>query len=77
MTLGYEGKETQQVLYVVPITSIVRRLALVPVGDTGTIPYLHCHSTLVPHVTQGIKQAMEAGGGMSTLGQQHCHYDRI
>ncbi len=25
------------VLYVVPITSILERLALVPVGDTGTI----------------------------------------
>ncbi len=28
-----------QVLYVVPITSILGRLALVPVGDTGTIPF--------------------------------------
>ena len=28
-----------QVLYVVPITSILERLALVPVGDTGTIPF--------------------------------------
>ena len=70
MTLVYELKETQQVLYVVPITSIVRRLALVPVGATGTIPYLHGHCTLVPHasVTQGMEQAMRAGG-MSTLGQ--------
>jgi hypothetical protein len=25
--------------YVVPITSILGRLALVPVGDTGTIPF--------------------------------------
>jgi hypothetical protein len=28
-----------QVLYVVPITSILGRLALVPVGNTGTIPF--------------------------------------
>jgi len=28
-----------QVLYVIPITSILGRLALVPVGETGTIPY--------------------------------------
>jgi hypothetical protein len=28
-----------QVLYVVPITLILGRLALVPVGDTGTIPF--------------------------------------
>ena len=28
-----------QVLYVVPITSILGRLALVPVGATGTIPF--------------------------------------
>ena len=34
----YERKQ-QQVLYVVPVSSILGRLALVPVGDTGTIPY--------------------------------------
>ena len=28
-----------QVLYVIPVTSILGRLALVPVGDTGTIPF--------------------------------------
>ena len=28
-----------QVLYVVPITSILSRLGLVPVGETGTIPF--------------------------------------
>jgi hypothetical protein len=37
--LVYERKENQQVLYVVPFTSIMGRLALVPAGDTGTIPY--------------------------------------
>ena len=74
--LVYERKENQQVLYVVPITSILGRLALVPAGDTGTIPYsmrsefaLYPAVTRVPHVTQGMEQAMGAGGGMSTLGQ--------
>jgi hypothetical protein len=28
-----------KILYVVPITSILGRLALFPVGDTGTIPF--------------------------------------
>jgi hypothetical protein len=35
----FERRMQSQVLYVVPITSILRRLALVPVGDTGTIPF--------------------------------------
>ena len=37
--LVYERKENKQVLYVVPIASILGRLALVPAGDTGTIPH--------------------------------------
>ena len=35
----YERRMQSQVLYVVPITSILGRLALVPVGETGTIPF--------------------------------------
>ncbi len=37
----YERHTQSQNLYVVPITSIsgVGRLALMPVGDTGTIPF--------------------------------------
>ena len=35
----YERRMQSQVLYVVPITSILGKLALVPVGDTGTIPF--------------------------------------
>lgn len=38
-TMIYERKSHQQVLYVVPIASILSRLPVVPVGDTGTIPY--------------------------------------
>ncbi len=35
----FERRMQSQVLYVVPITSILGRLALVPVGDNGTIPF--------------------------------------
>ncbi len=35
----YERKFQSQVLYVVPVTSILGRLPVVPVGTTGTIPY--------------------------------------
>ena len=37
----YERSMQSQVLYVMPFTSILGRLALVPqaVGDTGTIPF--------------------------------------
>ena len=34
----YEHKSNQQFLYVLPITSILSKLQLVPVGDIGTIP---------------------------------------
>ena len=32
----YERRETKQVLYVIPVSSILGRLPLVPVGATGT-----------------------------------------
>ena len=35
----YERRMQSQVLYVVPITSILGRLAVMPFGDTGTIPF--------------------------------------
>ena len=35
----YQRKSNQQVLYVLPITSILSKLPLIPVGDTGTIPF--------------------------------------
>ena len=34
-TIIYERRLQSQVLYVIPITSILGRLALVPVGETG------------------------------------------
>ena len=35
----YELKQNQQVVYVIPISSILGKLPLIPVGDTGTIPF--------------------------------------
>ena len=35
----YECREQAQVLYVIPVSSILGRLPLVPVGATGTIPF--------------------------------------
>jgi hypothetical protein len=35
----YDRRETAQVLYVIPVSSILGCLPLVPVGATGTIPF--------------------------------------
>jgi hypothetical protein len=35
----YERREQAQVLYKIPVSSILGRLPLVPVGATGTIPF--------------------------------------
>ena len=35
----YERREQAQVFYVIPVSSILGRLPLVPVGATGTIPF--------------------------------------
>ena len=35
----YELDYRKPVLYVIPIQSILGKLAVVPVGDTGTLPY--------------------------------------
>ena len=37
-TMIYERRSNKQVLYVLPITSILGKLPVVPAGDTGTIP---------------------------------------
>ena len=39
LKMVYERRENKQVLHVVPVSSILGRLPLVPVGDTGTIPF--------------------------------------
>ena len=38
-TIVYERREQSQVLYVIPVSSILGRLPLVPLGETGTIPF--------------------------------------
>jgi hypothetical protein len=38
-TLVYERREAVQVLYVIPVSSVLGRLPFVPVGNAGTIPY--------------------------------------
>ena len=35
----YESKKDKQVFYVLPVENILGKLPVVPVGDTGTIPY--------------------------------------
>ena len=35
----YERKQDNQVFYVFPVEYILGKLPVVPVGDTGTIPY--------------------------------------
>ena len=35
----YERRPDNQVLYVLPVESILGKLPVVPVGETGTIPY--------------------------------------
>jgi hypothetical protein len=35
----YELRPDNQVFYVLPVDSILGKLPVVPVGDTGTIPY--------------------------------------
>ena len=35
----YERKRDSQVFYVLPVASILGKLSVVPIGDTGTIPF--------------------------------------
>ncbi len=35
----YERKTDSQVFYILPVESILAKLPVVPIGDTGTIPY--------------------------------------
>ena len=35
----YERKRDKQVFYVIPVESILAKLPVVPIGDTGTIPF--------------------------------------
>ena len=40
----YELDYKKPILYVIPIQSILGKLPLVPVGDTGTIPHSMCNA---------------------------------
>jgi hypothetical protein len=62
-------------LYVVPIQSILGKLPLVPLGDTGTIQHSMAGACTTPFralpATRGRALAMDAGCGSSTRG----HWD--
>jgi hypothetical protein len=68
----YELDYRKPVLYVIPIQSILGKLAVVPVGDTGTIPY---HLRNVFQGAPGDRKLgvpeTDAGCGLSTRG----HWD--
>ena len=70
----YELDYKKPVLYVIPIQSILGKLAVVPVGDTGTIPY-HLRNVFPgapgEAATGGRVPATDAGCGLSTRG----HWD--
>ena len=55
------------ILYVIPIQSILGKLPVVPVGDTGTIQY-HLRNSLALPATTGWVLAMDARCGSSTRG---------
>jgi hypothetical protein len=55
-----------QVMYVVPITSIFGGLALIPVGDTGTIPFPMLKESK-DLATRSWAQATAVIGGTSTV----------
>ena len=70
----YERKQDSQVFYVLPVKSILGKLPVVPVGDTGTIPY-----SMRQHAADFVDAAFDTregagdavtvvGGGTSTLG---------
>ena len=55
--LIYEHSMQSQVLYVVPITSILGRLALVPVGAAGTIQFsMHKETGTFPGASCDLKK---------------------
>ena len=66
----YEQHMQSLVLYVVPISSILGRLALVPVGDTGTIPSpctMRNQTLMAQPATQRMALVTGIDGGTSTV----------
>ncbi len=62
----YDRSEQAQVLYVIPVTSILGRLPVVPVGEKGTIP-LTCEENQQTFLELSVIEArtvrMDVGGG--------------
>ena len=54
----YERKQDSQVFYVLPVESILGKLPVVPVGDTGTIPY-----SMRQHAADFVDAASREGAG--------------
>ncbi len=61
----YELDHNKPILYVVPIQSIIGKLPVVPVGDTGTIPHHMCN-TFPGAPDDRVRLAMDAECGSST-----------
>ena len=62
----YELDYKKSILYVIPIQSIFCKLPVVPVGDTGTIPY-HLRNTF-SGAPGDRRMTMDARCGSSTRG---------
>ena len=58
----YERRMQSQVLYVVPITSILGRLAVMPFGDTGTIPFSGSMRNEKPNFSGAICDSKKGAG---------------
>ena len=67
----YELDYKKPVLYVIPIQSILGKLPVVPVGDTGTVPHRMRNTFSALPATAGRAQAMDAECDSSTRG----HWD--
>ncbi len=66
----YERRVEKQVYHVLPILSILGKLQVVPVGDTGTISFSqrqHAEEFVMRHSTAGRAPETAAGGGISML----------
>ncbi len=64
----YERKTDSQVFYVLPVESILGKLPVVPIGDTGTIPYSMRQTLSAQPSIQRREPVTVVGGGTSTCG---------
>ena len=63
----YERKKDKQVFYVLPVENILGKLPVVPVGDTGTIPY-----SMRQHAEDFVDAAFDTKEGASD-GSHWCY----